>query len=114
MPLIRLFLTTFRLSAAEQEKLRKRKSMGGQIKIRYTKRRIAMEKDFPSVEAAIEWAESQRVKNRYEPDVYDEYTRVFAAEEARNGERCERLEDAFHAEEVELFDANTLEALTAK
>lgn len=117
---LRIFFVLHTLPQRELEKLRgTRKGDGkmgvpGQVKIRYNRQRCAIEREFPSVDAARQWAESQRRENHEFQGVWDEYATVWGICEAKDGEKCTELEGAFFAEEQELFSSEEIEAFTTK
>jgi hypothetical protein len=119
--LVRVWFISYSLPQSELEKLRlvrrgldHKVGPSGKVKIRYNKHRCAIERDFPSVEKAIAWVEEDREENAEFQGVYNKYALVFAACEAKHGEKCQRLEEYWTASEQELFSSETIEALTAK
>lgn len=115
---IRVFFVSHTLPASEADKLLKwQKSPLTPVspKIRYKRHRCSVEADFSSTDAAIQWALGQKKLNKelselYSREVYDSYTTAFGACEAREGDKCEGMSGSWEATEIDLFDAEALEA----
>ena len=101
----KVFLIRHRLSEAAEKELhetRQNPQDGVTPVIRYTRKRGIKEMEFDSKDEVLDWASKQAVEVPDHPTVYREYVTVFGACEARDGECCSRLENAFEAEQLDL------------